>query len=71
LFFFFFFLQVTVAINAGAGREREKKLSRPAHSCHLQRRVDPRATSCGGEWEDAPPRVQAVPEVSFNAILEF
>ena len=32
-----------------------------------RRRVNPRASD-GGAWEDTPPRFQAVPAVSFNAI---
>jgi len=43
-----------VAINAVAGREREKKLSRPAHSSLLRRRVNPRAASGGGARTHAP-----------------
>jgi len=45
-------LQVT----AGAGRRGEETdLGRPVARPFSQRRVNPRAASDGGAWEDAPP----------------
>jgi len=41
------------------GREEEKRLSQiPLFSSCLRRRVNPRAASGGGAWEDAPPLFQ-------------
>jgi hypothetical protein len=51
------FLQVTVTLTAGVGRQRGRRHSRPPGffwSFQL-RRVNPRAASGGGAWEDASP----------------
>jgi hypothetical protein len=49
---FLLLLQVT----AGAGRRGEETdLGRPVARPFSQRRVNPRAASDGGAWEDAPP----------------
>jgi hypothetical protein len=65
-----FWLQVTVIFTAGEERKKDEAApDPPAAWSFLQRRVNPRAASDGGAWEDALPlfiRVQKASRALFQ-----
>jgi len=56
---------------AEKGKGKEVEPDPPVFRPFLRRRVNPRAASSGGAWEDAPPLFIAVPEGLPSTVMEF